>query len=115
MNKTLKEIKKGDSVYVFSDDSRHKSFEGTAISVGAKYITVEEGTGGRRWKFDRETRMCVEWSIYYVYKDKSEADARVKREEMRKFVHQNISRALVNMSDEDFETIHDIISKYIKK
>lgn len=109
----FKEIKKGDSVYVYSDDDRHHPFEGVAVSVGSKYITVEESSG-RRWKFDKESRLCQDWSIFYVYANKSEADEKVKREEMRKFVHREISSALFNMSDDEFETVYNIISKYRK-
>ena len=51
----MKDIKKGDSVYVYSDTQN--DFDGIVISVGSKYITIQEGTYGRKWRFDKWTEV----------------------------------------------------------
>lgn len=41
----MTKFKKGDSVYVHSYDERNKSFNGTILSAGSKYIKVKELPG----------------------------------------------------------------------
>ena len=106
-----KEIKKDDNVYVHSEDKRNRSFEGVVTSIGSKFITVTESSG-RKWRFRRNTLICEEWSIYRLYKDKEDADNAEQRKEQEKFIIREISYALRKVTNEEFDTMYNIIKKY---
>ena len=106
----MKDIKKGDSVYVYSDTQN--DFDGILVSVGSKYITVQDS--GRKWRFDKETRICEDWSVYTLFASKEDADKFLERREKERFVKHEIVFATRNMTDEEFDTIYSIIKKYRK-
>ena len=108
----MKDIKKGDSVYVYSDTQN--DFDGIVISVGSKYITIQEGTYRRKWRFDKETHICEDWSVYTLFASKEDADKFLERREKERFVKHEIDFATRNMTDEEFDTIYNIIKKYRK-
>jgi len=63
--KRLSELKKGDVVYVYSNDTRHEGVEEKVVSIGPKYIT----TDGPQWrrKFEKETMTCTDWCGWNIF------------------------------------------------
>lgn len=104
----MKDFKKGDSVYVYSDTQ--KDFNGIVVSVGSKYITILDGH--RKWRFDKETHICEEWSVYTLFASKEDKNKYIERRENEQFVNCEIRFVMNKMSDEDFEIIYNIIKKY---
>ena len=117
-----KEFKKGERVYVHSDDTRNDSYDAIVTSVGKKYITCNQiwGSGtvsGRGDKFDVEFLRRVDYGSFYLYHSIDEFN---KEQEAKK-----VKRELVNkMNSSDFSIeelktfveIHEMgLDNWIKK
>lgn len=116
------EFKKGERVYVHSDDTRNNSYEAIVTSVGKKYITCnqiwENGTVcGHGDKFDVEFLRRVDYGSFYLYHSvddfKKEQEAKeVKRELINKMNRSDFSLEELKI----FMEIHEIgLDSWIKK
>jgi hypothetical protein len=106
----LSGIKKGDSVYVVSPDTRNKPYEATVKTVGRKYITIDNGWNS---KYDKETGFNIELSAWRIYPSKREYEVEQERYEMLKYISRNIDRA--DLSCAEIRTIYNIIKSSIER
>lgn len=117
-----KEFKKGERVYVHSEDTRNNSYEAIVTSVGRKYITCnkiwEDGTVSNYGdKFDVEFLHRVDYGSFYLYHsidefNKEQETKKVKRELVDKMNSSNFSLEELKT----FMEIHEIgLDNWIKK
>lgn len=61
----IKDLKKGDTVYIYTSDTRNRNYEAKVVSIGRKYITIDNP----QWmnQFGKETLQCVQWGAYSLY------------------------------------------------
>ena len=115
-------FKKGQKVYVASNDSRVKGFPAIVVSVGRKYITVStnlnNSEGGRNYKFDSDTFYCVEWHVYELCESEEEYRHKEEIEEKVKYIIRTISNKRVFddlFSEEEIDKLYNrLFEKYGK-
>ena len=79
----MTKLKKGDTVYVYSGDTRHKSFNGKILSAGSKYIKVKELPG---ITFEPNS-LCSDYLNYRIYISEAEyLNERYLEEEYNKVI-----------------------------
>ena len=107
--KEVKDLKKGDTVVVYSDDKRNPNYEDTVTSIGRKYITVSE-----RWmnKFNIETLYAKDWAAYKLFLGNMDefnvfAEEQEECKELYCKIHARISQ---NLGKEKLTKIWDIIN-----
>lgn len=110
-----KEFKKGEHVYVHSEDTRNACYEAIVTSVGRKYITCNRiwGDDGSVSdygdKFDIEHLRRVDYGSYYLYHSVDDFN---KEQEIRKLKRELVDKMNgTDFSLEELETfmeIHDI-------
>ncbi len=104
-------FKKGQSVYIASSDSRRRGFNATITSIGSKYITATDEYG-RKYKFDKETYYCVDWSIYHLEESEVAYKARLVREEKLRFIRNNIHRLGGVLLEHEIDGIYNRLKQY---
>ena len=98
---------KGESAYVASSDSRQSGFECTIISLGKKYITVENKYG-RKYKFNNDdTLICEDWSIYRLYKSEDDWKKDESKKEKLRFIGNRIYKLPLVLSDDEINSIYE--------
>ena len=106
------QIKKGDIVYIASDDVRNKPFNAKVISVGKKYITTDNGW---KSKFDKETGSMIDWSTWTLYPNEEIYKLVQENKEYISYINRNIDYAMKwKMTKDELDTIYNIIKKYKK-
>ena len=107
--KEVKDLKKGDTVVVYSDDTRNRTYETTVTSVGRKYITA--GTGWMT-KFDIETLYAKDWAAYKLFLgNMDEFNVFVEEQEECKELYRKIyARISQNLGKEKLTKIWNIIN-----
>lgn len=104
-------IKKGDTVYIASDDSRDKPYSAKVTSVGRKYITTDV------WdeKFDKETGSMKDWSKWTLYPNEEIYKLFETNKEHILYINRNIDYAMRwDMTQEELDMVYNIIKKYKK-
>lgn len=118
-----KEFKKGERVYVHSNDTRNDSYEAIVTSVGRKYITCnricsDDGSvSGYGEKFDVEHLRRVDYGSFYLYHS---LDVFNKEEEAKKIRRELVDKMnRMDFSIEELKTfieIHEIgLDNWIEK
>ena len=108
-------IKKGDTVYVVSEDKRHTSseYEAEVISAGGKYITIMRY--GQKLQFNRETGILKDWSTWKIYPSQVEYDIYKASQDKILYVSRNIDSVMRRfMSFDEIDTIYNIVKRYEK-
>lgn len=106
---------KGQTVYVASHDRCQKGFNGTIVSIGRKYITVENKYG-RKYHFDVESHYCEEWSIYELYENEETYKKETERKEKARFISINVHKLIKVLSDQEIDDIYNrIMGSQLKK
>lgn len=118
-----KEFKKGERVYVHSEDTRDKSYEAIITSVGRKYITCNQIWGGDGSvsdygdKFDIEHLRRVDYGSFYLYHSVDDFNKEREAKETKIELINKMNRS--NFSLEELKTfmeIHEIgLDNWIKK
>lgn len=101
---------KGQSVYVASSDRRQSGFNATITSIGSKYITATDEYG-RKYKFDKETHYCVDWSIYHLEESELAYKERLVREEKLLFIRNNIHRLGGVLLEHEIDDIYNRLNQ----
>lgn len=107
--KEVKDLKRGDTVVVYSDDTRNRNYEGTVTSIGSKYITVGEG---RLNKFNIDNLYAKEWLTYKLFLgNMDEFNVFVEEQEECKELYRKIyARISQNLGKERLTKIWNIIN-----
>lgn len=104
-------IRKGDTVFVASDDPRdfRSQREEKVLSVGPKYITLDT-----RWKekYYVETGSNKEWSTWRIYPSREVYENIKRRKQLSISIERNISKVIFNATDDEVEIIKGIVEKY---
>jgi hypothetical protein len=109
-------IKKGDIVYIASDDGRRagQEYEGKVVSVGSKYITIERY--GRKEQFSKETGYMKDWSEWKMYPSKEDYKKEKEADEKRMYINHYIDYAIrYVMTFDEIDQIYNIVKKYKDK
>lgn len=108
-----KEFKKGERVYVHSENTRNNSYEAIVTSVGRKYITCnqiwENGTVSECGdKFDVEFLRRVDYGPFYLYHNKEEYEDEVRRDTIARKIKNSLSYGEYTLEELLlFKEIHD--------
>lgn len=108
--KSKEMIKKGDKVYIYTNDTRNPNYEATVKSVGRKFIT----TDGPRWlnKFLKDSLNCEQWCAYYLFPGtKEEFEAHEKSEEERHEIIREVSKTIKYFSLEKLNDLRNYINQ----
>lgn len=106
------QIKKGDIVYIVSDDRRNKPYNAKVTSIGRKYITIDDGW---RSKFNKETGIMEDWSTWTLYPNEEIYRLIETNKERMSYINCNIDNVMRwNMTQDELDTIYNIIKKYKK-
>ena len=76
-------FKKGEKAYSIDRRGKEAPEEVTIVSVGKKFITVEDAYG-KKIRFDRETGIREDWGQYEIYESKELYEEQVQKREMVK-------------------------------
>ena len=74
--------------------------------MGSKYITVTSKYG-RKFKFNKESLYCEEWSIYHLEESVEAYKERNAFEEKQKYIRRNDYRLFKVLSKEEVEDIYE--------
>ena len=99
---------KGQKVYVGSDDSRQNGFDTTVVSVGNKFITVVDNYG-RKYRFDKESLWCNDWSIYHLYESLDACKHKEKMRDVYRAIVRNIAMVLKQLSEDEVVALYNKI------
>lgn len=102
------EVKKGDTVYIASSDSRVNDFTSTVKSVGKKYITIDNGG----YKFSQDTHICEQWGVYTIFKNKEEFDNYERKRAQLNYICLNQCKLKYVLTDEEIENIYNKLKNY---
>ena len=105
-----KNIKKGDIVYIASDDKRDagQEYEGKVVSVGSKYISIERY--GRNVQFSKETGYMKDWSEWKMYPSKEYYKKEKESNEKRMYINRNIDYAMKwGMTFDEIDQIYQLV------
>ena len=102
------EIKKGDTVYIASSDSRVNDFTSTVKSVGKKWITIDDGG----YKFSQVTHICEQWGVYSIFKNKEEFDYYNRKRVQLQYINLNRCKLEYVLTDEEIENIYNKLKDY---
>ena len=106
------QIKKGDIVYIASDDRRNKPYKAKVTSIGRKYITIDDGW---RSKFNKETGIMEDWSTWILYPNEEIYRQIETNKERMSYINCNIDNAMRwNLTQDELDTVYNIIKKYKK-
>lgn len=106
------QIKKGDIVYIASDDSRNKPYSAKVASVGKKYITIDDGW---KSKFCIETGSMKDWSTWTLYPNEEAYRLAETNKEHILYINRNIDYVMRwNMTQDELDMVYNIIKKYKK-
>lgn len=106
------QIKKGDIVYIVSDDRRNKPYNAKVTSIGRKYITIDDGW---KSKFDKETGVMKDWSTWTLYPNEEIYRLTETNKEHITYIKHNIDCVMIcNMTQDELDTVYNIICKYKK-
>ena len=105
-----KEFKKGEKVIAISNSTRCGNDELVVVSIGKKYITCQAyGYGSRRkYRFDINTLLREDWSIYKLYHSIEEYEEEKQfLEKMKKFKNDLLYGKITNEELVKFCQIHE--------
>lgn len=106
------QIKKGDTVYIASDDKRNKPYSAKVTSIGRKYITIDNGCES---KFDKETGNMENWSTWTLYPNEEIYRMVEMSKEQILYINRNIDSVMrLNMTQDELDMVYNIIKKYKK-
>lgn len=100
-----KEFKKGERVYVHSDDTRNNSYEAIVTSVGRKYITCNQiwsddgSVSNYGEKFDVEFLRRVDYGSFYLYHNKEEYEDKVRRDTITRELKNSLSNGKYTLEE----------------
>jgi len=103
-------IKKGDIVYIASDDKRYglHEYEAEVTSVGKKYITIERY--GRKKQFSKETGYLKDWSEWKMYPSKEDYNKEKEADEKRMYINHHIDDAIrYGMTFDEIDQIYKLV------
>lgn len=105
-------MKKGDSVYVVFDDSRILPFEATIISVGSRYITIDN-THRSSARYHKDTLCSADdksgWNAHAkLYKSKEAYEQSIIDGARREEVYTKIIELLQDTKDLDIGILDEI-------
>lgn len=109
-------IKKGDTVYIASDDRRHfgQEYEAKVVSVGSKYISIERY--GRNVQFSKETGYMKDWSEWKMYPSVEDYKKEKEADEKRMYISHYMDYAIRwGMTFDEIDQIYNIVKKYKDK
>ena len=101
---------RGQKVYVSSSDNRQKGFDAVVTSVGRVYITVSDDYG-RKYRFDRQTLICDDWSIYQLEESRESYEKRKEKETKISYIIRNENFLSKVLSESEIEDIVERIRK----
>ena len=118
-----KEFKKGERVYVHSNDTRNNSYEAIVTSVGRKYITCnqiwsdDDSISGYGEKFDTEHLRRVDYGSFYLYHSVDDFNKEQKTKELKRELIDKMNRSDFSIEElKTFMEIHEIgLDNWIKK
>ena len=99
---------KGQQVYVSSDDRRMYGFDATVVSIGSKFITVADKCG-RKYRFNRETLWCVDWSIYHLHESVGAYKHDVKMNKVCSEITRNLGKIFNQLSEDEIIALYNKI------
>ena len=103
-------IKKGDIVYIASDDGRRagQEYEGKVVSVGSKYITIERY--GRKEQFSKETGYMKDWSEWKMYPSEEDYKKEKETDEKRMYINHYIDYAIrYGMTFDEIDQLYQLV------
>ena len=109
-----KEFKKGERVYVHSEDTRNACYEAIVTSVGRKYITCnqiwEDGSvSGYGEKFDIEHLRRVDYGSFYLYHSVDDFNKEQEIKKVKKELIDKMNRSDFSIEElQTFTEIHEI-------
>ena len=104
-------IQKGSLVYIVPTDNRHEPYNCRVLSIGAKYITVEDKN-----KFDKITLYSVDDSRGWnprlrLYKSKEHFEHKKQEDELKRDIISYIEKHLGDMPIRVLKDISDLIKQ----
>lgn len=110
----MKSIQKGSLVYIVPDDTRHEPYNSRVVSVGSKYITVED-----RDRFDIQTLYSVEdgrgWNPrLQLYKSKEHFERKKQKDELKRGIISYIEKHLGDMPISVLKDISDLVKQNVE-
>ena len=118
-----KEFKKGERVYVHSNDTRNKSYEAIVTSVGRKYITCNQiwsddgSVSNYGEKFDIEYLRRVDYGSFYLYHSVDDFNKEQEAKKVKKELIDKMNRSYFSIEElKAFIEIHEMgLDNWIKK
>jgi hypothetical protein len=105
-----KKFKKGEKAIAISNSTMCSNDELVVVSVGKKYITCQpyEYSYGRKYKFDINTLLREDWSIYKLYHSIEEYEEEKQfLEKIQKFKNDLLYGKITNEELVKFCQIHE--------
>ena len=109
-----KEFKKGEHVYVHSEDTRNDCYEAIVTSVGRKYITCNQIWGNgvvSEWgeKFDIEHLRRIDYGSFYLYHSIDEFNKEQEAKKLKRELINKMNRSDFSLEElKTFMEIHEI-------
>ena len=103
-------IKKGDIVYITSDDERNagREYEAEVTSVGSKYISIERY--GRKEQFGKETGYMKDWSVWKMYPSEEDYKKEKEADEKRMYINHYIDYAMrLGMTFDEIDQLYQLV------
>ena len=105
-------IKKGDIVYIASDDRRNagQEYEGKVVSVGSKYISIDRY--GRKIQFSKETGCMKDWTTWKMYPSKEDYKKEKEADEKRMYISHYMDYAIRwGMTFDEIDQLYKLVKR----
>lgn len=107
-------IQKGSKVYIVPNDKRNAPYHRTVVSIGRKYITVDDNSSYNR--FDIITKQSVndknDWNPRLkLYENKEEYEQQLQYASERKQLLENIEQCLQKCNNNELKQIYNIVKR----
>ena len=104
-------IKKGDIVYIASDDIQRygKPYEAEVTSVGRIYITITDKYG-HKTQFSKETGYMKDWIVWKIYPSEEDYKKEQEAEEKIMYINRHIDFAMrCGMTFDEIDQLYQLV------